>query len=630
MAKETHLEMLNARRPYFFEPFQPNSSSERLKIPFKFIKHLGGTTSGSVSLTGPSGKTWHVDLIQQNDSLYFHDGWPEFVRDHFIECGDALVFRYDGNFQFTVQVFDQSACEKEAAFHAECTQNSSNIDKSMRKKREREKEAASPDICFEGVPKKMRGSSSHLHLECLNKNREAEVDIPHKEGLQRESVITTEICKEATFFNKTDKCDSPSKTSTIPSGLKPCSERPETALKNRASKQDEQSSHARGCRSKYSISEEEKAALSFTSCFPYFVRIMKRFNVSGSYTLKVPYKFSMAHLPKCKIKVVLRNLKGECWTVNAVSTTRVHTSHTLCGGWIAFVRGNDIKIGDICIFELVRKCEMRVYILGDGKEGSNCQSGKTASNGFPTGCGPTSHKTFEGLPKKPKGKSSKVYSERTTNVNVSDKKRSKTHQEVSFSQEMKKHGGVLKISGNHALSSQSKACNDKSKTAIQNRNSVEEELGSKTRGCMSMMLALEEERVAQSFTSSFPNFVRIMKRFNISGSYTLKIPFQFSLAHLPDCKTEIALRNLKGECWTVNSVPDIKRRAMHTLCGGWMAFVRGNDIKMGDVCIFELVGKCEMRVHILGVGKKELDHQMGKAASNEQPIGSSTGNGPFL
>lgn len=31
----------------------------------------------------------------------------------------------------------------------------------------------------------------------------------------------------------------------------------------------------------------------------------------------------------------------------------------------------------------------------------------------------------------------------------------------------------------------------------------------------------EEKRIARSFTSSFPYFVRIMKKFNISGSYTL-------------------------------------------------------------------------------------------------------------
>lgn len=36
-----------------------------------------------------------------------------------------------------------------------------------------------------------------------------------------------------------------------------------------------------------------------------------------------------------------------------------------------------------------------------------------------------------------------------------------------------------------------------------------------------MMLALDEEKAARSFASGFPNFVRIMKKFNISGSYTL-------------------------------------------------------------------------------------------------------------
>lgn len=105
-----------------------------------------------------------------------------------------------------------------------------------------------------------------------------------------------------------------------------------------------------------------------------------------------------------------------------------------------------------------------------------------------------------------------------------------------------------------------------------------------------------------------------------------KIPHQFSTAHLPNYKTEILLRNLKGECWTVNSVPDSKGRLVHTFCGGWMAFVRGNDVKIGDICIFELVGNCEMRVHISGVGKSGLDHQVGEAPSNELALITSTSN----
>lgn len=36
-----------------------------------------------------------------------------------------------------------------------------------------------------------------------------------------------------------------------------------------------------------------------------------------------------------------------------------------------------------------------------------------------------------------------------------------------------------------------------------------------------MLFALDEQRVAQAFSSPFPSFVKIMKKFNVSGSYTL-------------------------------------------------------------------------------------------------------------
>nr|GMD93703.1 B3 domain-containing protein Os01g0723500-like isoform X1 [Ipomoea batatas] len=127
-----------------------------------------------------------------------------------------------------------------------------------------------------------------------------------------------------------------------------------------------------------STQEAERAARSFTSSFPNFTKVMKRFNVSGSFTLNVPYQFATEHLPKCKVKIMLRNLKGQSWVVNSIPTTRVQTSHTFCGGWLAFVRDNNLDLGDICIFELVHKGELRVRILRVEKEGVNDHSSVTA------------------------------------------------------------------------------------------------------------------------------------------------------------------------------------------------------------------------------------------------------------
>lgn len=74
----------------------------------------------------------------------------------------------------------------------------------------------------------------------------------------------------------------------------------------------------------------------------------------------------------------------------------------------------------------------------------------------------------------------------------------------------------------------------------------------------------------------------------------------------------------------MNSVPDTKGRAVHTFCGGWMAFVRDNDVNFGDTCIFELVANCEMQVYISGVGKEGLDYQNREPRSNRLAIVPST------
>lgn len=169
----------------------------------------------------------------------------------------------------------------------------------------------------------------------------------------------------------------------------------------------------------------------------------------------------MAHLPNCKVKIVLQNVKGETWTVNSVPSTRVHTSHTLCGGWMAFVRYNDIKIGDICIFELVAECEFHVHIRRVGKEGVDCQSGKVTSSRLGAGHGVTSHKSFKALPKKMRGNSSKVHMKSIKMLDVSDKKVSKKLLEAAFPNDTKKHGSTSKTLTKVVLSSQSKAASKK-------------------------------------------------------------------------------------------------------------------------------------------------------------------------
>ncbi|XP_071733253.1 B3 domain-containing protein Os11g0197600-like [Rutidosis leptorrhynchoides] len=524
--------MMNATsRPHFIKAFNPNISFHKLKIPSKFGKHLEGKTSGTVSLTGPSGNTWHADLAEQTDGLFILDGWTGFVRDHFLESGDSLVFRYDGDLHFTVQIFDQSSCEKETAFSAECHQDLSIFDQHFGKKREREHGSLLTNT-VDYIPKKPRTSQVDMQLELQDYINNAEFCGSALKNRITHAIPLSEVCPDDNGLGR------------------------------------------------ISAFEADKIAQSFTSSFPHFSQVMKRFNISGSYTLNVPYQFATAYLPNCKIKLVLHNLKGESWTVNSIPTTRVQTSHTFCGGWLSFVRGNNINVKDVCIFELIGKYEMRVSILRVTQEPldyEHCDS-EDLANG-------TCQKTNEKLTKK-----------------------------VNFIGKVK-----CDISAKGSVdASQSRTTNGKMRGLQENR-------GSNMMGFTSLKSAPEEKMAAESFVTSFPYFVRVMKKFNVGGSYTLKIPYRFSMEHLPSCRTEITLHNLKGECWTVNSIPTFKVQTLHTFCGGWMAFVRDNDLKMGDICIFELIGTCEMRVHVSGVGKDfaDLDYQIENGSSNELGNGSS-------
>ncbi|XP_039171604.1 B3 domain-containing protein Os03g0212300-like [Eucalyptus grandis] len=123
------------KRPMFFKFFIAEHSSERMfcglddlpprgqglwwqKIPLAFQDYIKGRRPQAVLLTGPSGDSWMVGLIEEEGALYFGGGWPKFVEDHSVQTGDFLVFRYDGEDGFEVQVFDPTMSPREASFFA--------------------------------------------------------------------------------------------------------------------------------------------------------------------------------------------------------------------------------------------------------------------------------------------------------------------------------------------------------------------------------------------------------------------------------------------------------------------------------------------------------------------------------
>jgi hypothetical protein len=159
------------------------------RIPDGFVRQMEGTTRGLVSLTGPSGNTWQVRLVEHDNYLFLHHGWSTFVGDHHLEYGDLLVFRYEGHLHFTVQVFGENACEKEATFHTECNLNSSNFDKET-----------SLDVV--GVRKNMRCDTIE--------NQELEL------GIAGRDLSKYEVVKPISMIRETEETHKECSASTVP------------------------------------------------------------------------------------------------------------------------------------------------------------------------------------------------------------------------------------------------------------------------------------------------------------------------------------------------------------------------------------------------------------------------------
>lgn len=70
-----------------------------------------------MTLKGPGGALWGIELTMRDDSWHFTHGWQQFVKDHCLEENDLLVFKYNNESQFDVLIFDrQSFSEKTASY----------------------------------------------------------------------------------------------------------------------------------------------------------------------------------------------------------------------------------------------------------------------------------------------------------------------------------------------------------------------------------------------------------------------------------------------------------------------------------------------------------------------------------
>ncbi|KAF6991609.1 hypothetical protein CFC21_008679 [Triticum aestivum] len=97
----------------FFEIVIEKSSS-RQRLPDTFAKMLAGREPHKVKLReSGSGlhRLWDVSVVFDGEGhMYLGPGWEHFARAHELELGYFLVFCYDGDAMFTVNMFVNTMC----------------------------------------------------------------------------------------------------------------------------------------------------------------------------------------------------------------------------------------------------------------------------------------------------------------------------------------------------------------------------------------------------------------------------------------------------------------------------------------------------------------------------------------
>ncbi|CAL5205969.1 unnamed protein product [Lathyrus oleraceus] len=507
-----------------FTQFLSTHFEQQLALPKTFSKNVKKKLSENVTIKGHSGVVYNVGLTTRDDTVYFTNGWQQFVKDHSLKENDFLVFKYNGKSHFEVLIFDgESFCEKAASYfvgkygHAQTEQGGDD-----------------------------KAKETNNSVEEANMASNGGVECGLHEKFRYLNNIRTPLA--APFETTNEKSSS--------AGVEFASPEQVTADAVTKSASAAFPSQPTGKRTKRSDNEATAVQNNRRGTSPiagwktnFFSMLSAKHCVACHETSKdMPMNPIVSSKPKDKADPSDKKLSKI--SQEAVLSTDLKKS----GGTSITLK----KIAQEAVLS------------------TNLKKSGGASNTL-----------------------------------------KKIGQEAVLSTDLKTPGGASNTPKKMGICSMSKTAHKK--LATPKRHRVEDELSSEAKADLKMLASLEKQKAAEALKSPFPNFVTIMKKLNVSGSRTLRIPQEFASAHLPDYKTEITLRNSRGECWTVNSIPDSKGGKAHTLCGGWMYFVRANGINVGDTCIFELVSHLVIQVHIFGVGKEGLDHQNGNVKPNDAP-----------
>ncbi|XP_049933082.1 B3 domain-containing transcription factor VRN1-like [Nymphaea colorata] len=290
----------------------------QLWIPPSFYNYIGDKLNRIALLTGPSGMTCTVQLAKINNRLCFKDGWRTFAEENSFKEEALLLFAYDGEVSFSVEVFSNTACQSGGRQDKvnEGGSCSNHMIINIKTEEEEEKEEEGDD-----------------------EEEGQEEEDEEEEGEEEEEELSDTSCE-----SKEDHFSSEEMHGGETKGKKP----------ENAARKQKYTKYFISRRRPVSREEKRKAfraVASMGSPFPSSIVIMKPTCVCKGFYVNIPVDFLRAHDILGETRTIkVQNVEGR---ERPVRLLRRGDRGGLESGWSDFVYDNNLEEGDVCAFELI-------------------------------------------------------------------------------------------------------------------------------------------------------------------------------------------------------------------------------------------------------------------------------------
>ncbi|KAG5535737.1 hypothetical protein RHGRI_023485 [Rhododendron griersonianum] len=333
--------------PHFFKIIHSSAvPHQKLGIPMKFISQYGKNLGNHVFLKVPSGAVWKVELERSNGVVWICNGWKEFAKYYSIGFGHLLVFRYNGNCNFNVLIFDTSASEIEypvSATHREQT----NINGNGNSKIPVTEDAIEIDDSVETLGVTPCATYNTEREEIYGRGEIEKLGIQTRQKTRQASYYRANIEKDASVKILDDSLvrDSPvseRERANTKSGMENNMQEFPPDILSKGLKLPNQKKDVKTEIEKYATKlREEISRTPLREC---------QFKDFRWDNMNVPLKFVKKYLRDNQKSISLRISDGTTWLVRFYAGA-MNGKRNL--GWGPFVRDNNLKVGDICVFELI-------------------------------------------------------------------------------------------------------------------------------------------------------------------------------------------------------------------------------------------------------------------------------------